>query len=120
MAIIYDSFEKIYHHNLLDNAKDEDKNGVLDVDELSKKDLFTRKFQLFLKVTDPDALMAALSGLWIATLAVVATLRLQFAQTICLGVSIGETIEGPLVKFALPTLQAGVHKEYHKWIPVGI
>lgn len=120
IAIIYDSFEKVYIHNLKDNAKDEDNNGVLDVDELSKKDLFTRKFKLFLKVTEPESLMAAFSGLWIAILAVVATLRLQFAQTICLGVSIGEAIEGPIQKFALPTIQAGVHKEYHKWIPVGI
>lgn len=115
--IIYENFEKIYRQNLLDNAVDADGNGKADVDELSRKDLFTRKFKLFLRVTDPDVVVSAFTGLWVAFLGIVATLRVQFAQTIALGVSIGRVIEGPLNKFVAPVISSGIKSEYRQWVP---
>ena len=88
--------------------------------ELSRRDLFTRKFKLLLRVTDPEVVLGAASGLWIAFLGIIATLRLQFAQTICLGVSIGAVLEGPLLKYAAPPIAAGVHSEYRQWVPFGV
>ncbi len=109
IATIYDSYRVIYEQNLIDNARDDDKNGVADVQELSRKDLFSRKFKLLLRTTDPDVLYAALTALWFQFMSIVVTLRVQFAQTLCLGAAIGEAIEAPLMKYLVPVLAAGIH-----------
>jgi hypothetical protein len=69
------------------------KDGIADVDELSRKDLFSRKFKLLLRTTNPDVLYSALTALWVQFLGICVTLRVQFAQTVTLGVAIGEAIE---------------------------
>jgi hypothetical protein len=109
ISTIYESYRLVYTQNLLDNARDDDKNGVPDVVELSRKDLFSRKFKLLLRSTDPDVVWSALSSLWVQFLGICVTLRVQFAQTITLGVSIGEAIESPLLKYLAPVVSAGVH-----------
>ena len=120
IIIIYESWRTVYEQNLIDNAKDDDKNGKADVEELSRKDLFSRKFKLLLRTTDPDILYSALSALWVQFLGICVTLRVQFAQTVTLGVAIGETIEQPLQKYLAPVVSAGVYPEYRQWIPFSI
>ena len=120
LAVLWTHFKEVRDHNAVDNKVDADNNGLADVEEMSRKELFSHKFKLFLRVTDPNAVMGAALGLWSAFLAVVATLRLQFAQTICLGVSIGAALEAPLQKFAAPVITRGVNPHYRQWVPFGI
>lgn len=77
--------------NEADDKKDEDGNGIADVKELTPKELLQRKLTVFaLAVKDPARLNAAIGGLYTAWIAVQGTLRIEFARTITLGVSMAE------------------------------
>lgn len=95
---IYEDFEKFIEANKEDDNKDEDHNGKPDILEMSKQELVTRKTLLFLKTVDPKKLTDAIVGLNSGFLAVVATLKLQFAKAIALGNAIGGIIEKPAKK----------------------
>ena len=85
---VADDFSAIAAANEVDNKKDDDGNGIADVDECTPQELLNRKLSLFaIAVKDPNKLSTALGGLYTAWLAVQGTLRLEFARTITLGVS---------------------------------
>jgi hypothetical protein len=80
-----------------DDAVDADGDGIPDVQQIDSKDLMTRKTLLFLKVAclfspsvrtdrnscqtiDPHRFTAAIAGLQSGLLAVVASLKVQFAK----------------------------------------
>ena len=73
--------------------------------QISQQELITRKTMLFLKTVDPKRLTVAISGLNSGFLAVIATLKLQFAKAITLGNAIGEMLEKPAMRFVLPALE---------------
>lgn len=73
---------------------------------------------MFLKVTDPVKLQEALAGVMAGATAVIATLRLEFAQTITLGVSLADMFTKAADKFVRPTLEKVIPEEHHKWIPM--
>ena len=57
-------------------------DGVADVDQIPAAELAKRKMVVALRsVKEPPRLQSAVAALWGAYLAVLATLRLQFAQT---------------------------------------
>merc|ERR1712065_31464 len=99
-----------------DNLVDADNDGTYDVLQLSKKDLTTRKLRLILRTANPVTIQSAIGGINAGVIAVVATLRVQFAESITLGASIG----GTLIKFSEktlhPALEAAIPAEYAKWI----
>mmetsp|Transcript_5037 Transcript_5037/g.10927 ORF Transcript_5037/g.10927 Transcript_5037/m.10927 type:complete len:344 (-) Transcript_5037:655-1686(-) len=103
-----------------DDLVDENKDGIADVKQLDKKQLLTRKIAIFMKSTDPAKVQDALQGLTAGITAVVATLRLQFAQTITLGTSLGDIFTNVADKALSPLLLKVVPREYHKWIPLCI
>ncbi len=116
-----------------DDSRDDDNDGVPDVQQIDAKDLVTRKTLLFLKVTlsylshftfsqtvDPHRFTAAISGIQSGFLAVVAALKVQFAkvtpsllsllfidilQAITLGNAIAEILEIPALRFLLPLVE---------------
>ena len=53
--------------------------------------------------------------LFIGFLAVVATLKLQFAQAITLGVSIGKILEPTAKRLFVPLIEVCLPTEYKKW-----
>mmetsp|Transcript_744 Transcript_744/g.2235 ORF Transcript_744/g.2235 Transcript_744/m.2235 type:complete len:384 (-) Transcript_744:102-1253(-) len=103
-----------------DDLVDDDHDGVADVEQISGTELVKRKHNLFLKTTDPYALDRGFKGVYTAWIAVVAVLKVQFAQMIALGAAIGDFL-GQLLR--VPATQIMVHlmsKETHKWIPTYI
>ncbi len=92
VSVLHANWTVVHTQNLIDNAKDDDSNGVPDVNELSRKELFTRKWKLLLRTLDPEQVTEALHGLVVVFFSIVATLRVQFAQTITLGVALSETV----------------------------
>jgi len=48
------------------------------------------------------------------------TLRLEFAKTITLGVSIAAMLDKPALRYGLPILTHAVPAEYHRWLPTAI
>lgn len=114
LALISD-FEKVIEASKKDDAKDEDNDGVADVLQISNKELLKRKVFLFLRTIDPNRLTVAITGINAGFLAVIATLKLDFAKTITLGNSIGSLLEPPAHQFVLPVLERLLPKEYRKW-----
>ncbi|KAL1527995.1 hypothetical protein AB1Y20_009366 [Prymnesium parvum] len=120
-AALLDIAEEMRHvkkANDADNKKDDDGNGLADVDELQPAELLQRKLSLFATaVKDPNKLSVALGGLYTAWLAVQGTLRIEFARTITLGVSMAEAATPTALKLGVPLLAHLIPPKYHHWIP---
>lgn len=102
-----------------DDVKDDNHDGIADVLQISKQDLVKRKALLFFRTIDPIRLSEALHGLNSGFLAVVATLKLQFAKAITLGHAIGTIIERPALQYIVPTVDNILPSEYKKWaVPI--
>ena len=79
----------------------------------------SRKLAVYaMAVKDPERLSAAVGGLYTAWLAVQGVLRLEFAKTITLGVSIAEMATPALNRLGVPVLAHVVPPPYHHWIPM--
>jgi hypothetical protein len=110
-----EDFQALRAANEKDDSVDADGNGVSDVNELAAQQLLQRKVLLFLKTVDPKRFNDAISGLNAGFLAVVATLKLQFAKAITLGNAIGEILEKPANAYLLPVLQKMLPEDQKKW-----
>ena len=89
-----------------DDKVDADKDGIADVLEISPEQLIMRKTLLFLRVVDPKKVTTAFGGIQSGVLAVIATLKLQFAKAITLGSAIAEIVEVPAHKFITPVIKS--------------
>lgn len=114
---LYESYKLVLAANKEDNLKDEDGDGVKDVHQISKRDLLSRKLFLFFRTADPDKISNALLGIYQGFMGVIATLRVQFAQAITLGVVLGETFAEFADEYFTPMLKKVIPEEQHKWIP---
>lgn len=117
---LYDDYLKVKEESDKDDKEDADGDGVADVLQISEKELVTRKIKLFFKACNPLVLTSALSGIYSGFVAVLATLQMQFARTLSLGVAIGEVLSQKGYKFLYPLGLKIVPDGYHKWIPVVI
>eukprot|EP00656_Telonema_subtile_P028969 TRINITY_DN3178_c0_g1_i1.p1 TRINITY_DN3178_c0_g1~~TRINITY_DN3178_c0_g1_i1.p1 ORF type:complete len:328 (-),score=91.96 TRINITY_DN3178_c0_g1_i1:38-1021(-) len=98
--------------------------GVLSVRSPAVKDaadetkVFTHKLTVAVKACDPDTVNHALLHLQAGLMAVVAVLRIKFAQTITFGSSMGSQIEERLSTGWFPQqLELAIPPEFHKWVP---
>jgi hypothetical protein len=92
-----------------DDAVDDDDDGVADVQQISAHALAQRKVILALKtVSEPARVETALAGLWAAYIAVLATLKLEFARTTALALGIVENFEGPITRVLAPPLKTAL------------
>lgn len=101
--------------NKEDDKVDDDGNGVADVTEISPQALASRKTLLFLKTVDPNRMTHAMAGLQSGLMAVIATLKLQFAKSVTLGGAIADIMLKPLNKFALPAIEGSLPPDHKKW-----
>jgi len=112
---LYEDFARFNSANKLDDERDDDGDGVADTKQISKADLAKRKTLLFLRTVDPKRVSEALAGLNGGFLAVVATLKLQFAKSITLGQAIGSVIEKPALLYGLPVMEGLLPSDYKRW-----
>ena len=68
-------------------------------------------------VSDPDKLANSVGALWGAYLAVLATLRLEFARVVALALGIAEMVKFPIVRVVAPPLSAVLGPELKHWVP---
>lgn len=68
-------------------------------------------------VKEPEKLQTAVGSLWAAYLAVLATLRLEFARVAALALGIAEMVKFPVVRFVSPPLSAALGPELKHWVP---
>jgi hypothetical protein len=112
---VYAEAKNIHAAHQTDEKKDEDGDGKADVLALAPAELLQRKVKvLALAVKDPDKLMTALGGLYTSWLAVQGTLRLQYAKTITLGVSIANELEKPATAWLVPIVVPLIPPAYHR------
>jgi len=112
---LVEDFTKVIEVNKKDDVTDADGDGIPDVLQVSSKALLKRKTLLFLKTIDPKRITDALSGINAGLLAVVATLKLEFAKTITLGNAIASIVEEPAFKYLLPRVEGALPPDYKKW-----
>lgn len=72
----------------------------------------------FLQNVDPQRFTTAIVGLNAGVVAVVATLKVQFAKTITLGAALGKAIDGPAKVLLLPLVEMALPKPYKKWADI--
>jgi len=117
--IILEESAKVVEESKKDDEVDDDGDGIADVNQISGNELVMRKAKLIMTKMEPERVNDALSGLYISWLAVMATLKVQFARTVTMALSIAHYLEGPAMHLEEP-LKRMLPKDYHKWIPVCI
>jgi len=118
LGIIMQQLKQVKAANQLDDAKDDDGDGIADVNQISGSELAKRKGHLVLTTVNPAELQNAIVSVYQGWIGVVAVLKLEFAKTIALGAAIGEMIKKPASQFARPVLEHVMPDDYHPWIEV--
>lgn len=116
MKILGEQAREVREANDEDDVRDDDGDGIADVEQISKTELSMRKTRLVLATADPEALSQALGGLYAILLAVTATLRVKFARAVSLGIAIGDVLSKSGVKYLVPMLKNAVPEDLQKWI----
>jgi len=108
--------QAVWAANVSDSKKHDDA-AHLEKGDIDSNELLSRKLAVSAQaVKDPEKLSAALGGLMTSWIAVQGMLRIEFAKTIALGISISGMIAPLAQKVAVPFLVHTLPKEYHNWI----
>lgn len=97
---------------------DENRDGIADVTQIDATELAARRIMVLFKSINPENVSVALEGLTMATVAILATLRVRFAKAITLGTAIGEVLHKIFSPFTTRALEYALPDDYEKWIPV--
>lgn len=114
---LYEEMDRYLRASVEDDKRDDDGDGIADVEQIDSKELVKRKLALVLKVADPNKVNDALGGISQGLVGVVATLKFKHARTVALGVSIGNHLRRPAGLYLTPILAGLVPKEHRKWVP---
>jgi len=87
---------------------------------LAPKELAAHKAALVLRVVDPAKTQLALGELYMVWMAVLATLKIQFARTVALALSINGSLKPAADKFVVPAIEAACAPDFKKWVPVAV
>lgn len=115
--IIHTNYQQAKVASAKDDEVDADGDGIADVKQISKQDLVSRKVYLVMKSVNPDQASEALALIWGSMLSIIATLRVQFAQAVTLGVSIGGMLHQNFAQTIEPKMDALLPAELKKWSP---
>ena len=96
---------QLYEANEKDNRRDDNHDGVADVNQINRQQLLSRKMVLIIRTVDPAVLQQAFIGLYQGFIGVLASLRFKFAKSIALGLSVGNMARRPLAVVLAPTLK---------------
>ena len=64
-----------------DDKKDDDHDGIADVNQISSKELVLRKMNIAVTAMDPNKVNGAMQGIYSGWIGVVAVLKVEFAKT---------------------------------------
>jgi len=115
---LYNQFLIVQEASKKDDERDDDGDGIRDVDQRSGKENFTHKMDLFLKTADPKKIQSAAGVVFNAWFAVVAVLRVEFAKTTALGVAIGDATFKTIGRVIVPICDVCMPEKYAKWVPM--
>lgn len=115
---LVDEIIVIVEQSKKDDAVDEDNDGVADVDEIDDKEYIMRKTKLIMTKCNPQKVDKALNQMYVVWLSVISTLKVKFARTIALSLSISDRLKRPMNAYVAPVVNAAMPDEYEKWTPV--
>ena len=98
-----------------ESKKDDDAD---EVKKLSGKELMRHKTHLVLTKMDPEKIDRAVASMYSVWLSVAAVLKIEFARTISMALSISEFLKKPAQRHLAPLIQMAVPAEYKRWVPV--
>lgn len=117
VSYLYGEFTLLWKKSREDDEKDENKDGIKDVLQLSVKELISRKVSFFFTTcSDPNMLLETIYSVFESALAIIAVLKVQFAKVIALGATIGDNIRKPASYIFVPILSTVLPSKFHKWI----
>ena len=86
--------------------------------ERQYKRIASRKISVYASaIRNPAALMASLASLWSAAATVAAALRITFARTLVLGVSVAATVSPAMRRDFAPAVAATLKPMHRQWAP---
>jgi hypothetical protein len=115
-ADLMEDLETLAHANAEDDKKDDDGDGIKDVDQISAQELLTRKAGLALRTIDPDRFTQALEGLYSGIWGVLVVLKFRFARTVSLALSIGNFMRPLAAQIVAPSMALFIPPAYQQWI----
>ncbi|KAG8466053.1 hypothetical protein KFE25_005623 [Diacronema lutheri] len=116
---VYDESRHVSYALELDDYEDANRDGVADVDQISSSELVQRKTLLaFATVKKPEELQVAFANVWAAYLAVLATLKFEFAKTTAFAIAIASSMQFFVLKLFGPPLAWALPKDMDHWVPV--
>lgn len=101
-----------------DDEKDENKDGVKDVEQITSKEFVQRKTLLVLQKMNPEKVDTAISEMYKVWLSVAAVLSIQFARTISFAMAIADFLKKPVSRYLAPTVQSAIPDQYDRWVPI--
>jgi len=121
LQLIYEDACEVVDANKKDDARDDDGDGIADVDQIPTSQLIDRKIRVVAAaVKDPQRLSTALGGLYVGWISVQGVLRVRFARTINLAISCSQFVEYYVCKMLLPLLTPLLAAEFRAWLPVAL
>ena len=105
LKVVGAEYQKVTAANAKDDAEDKDGDGIADVLQIKTSEFTQRKmFMAMRAIPEPARLQSAVGSLWTAYIAVLATLKLEFARTTAFALGIVEVIKFPVVRLLSPLL----------------
>ena len=109
-------FARLKKANSADNKRDDDNDGVPDVEQIDGKALAMRKLGLALRVVNPQRVQKAWGGLYQGFIGMAAIMQLKFARTVALAMGIADVLHASAHTHLEPVLERMVPAEYGGWV----
>jgi hypothetical protein len=124
LLFVYGELKGIHQANLKDEAEaaenPDDDNKTTDelfADEKYAEWAQKKVYMGLAVVKEPKRLESAIGSLWSAYIAVLATLRMQFAQVIAFALGMAETVKPLFERILMPVLKYVMDPTLHHWVP---
>uniref|UniRef100_A0A7S1TJB0 Uncharacterized protein n=1 Tax=Compsopogon caeruleus TaxID=31354 RepID=A0A7S1TJB0_9RHOD len=118
LVALHYNYQLVRDASSVDDQVDENQDGVRDVLQISRKELWKRKMKLVLKTIDPDQVSKAFAGLIQGWLAVLATLTIRSAEAITIGTTIGDIGDRVIGPRPREALLVALPRDYEQLVPV--
>lgn len=115
IKVLREDLRALQAANAADDKQDLDNDGVADVQQISSRELAQRKTVMFFKAIDPKQLGDCVTGIQAGLMAVIATLKLEYAKAVTLGSAIGHVLEKPSETYVLPVLESMLPPDHKRW-----
>ena len=103
---LWAEIKPVLDKNAEDDLVDDDGDGISDVDQMSPQELMQRKvFLIVTTVKHPERIQSAIGSVYAGLLAVLATLKLEFAATTAMAMGVADMVKKPLVRVGKPKIE---------------